>query len=53
MMVIFTKEQEKYINPKDGTCVRATTPPEILKSLEKINAYHFKMVGGPPLIRVI
>ena len=52
MMVIFTKEQEKYINP-DGTCVRATTPPEIVKSIEKINAYHFKMVGGPPLIRFI
>jgi len=51
-MVIFTEEQEKYIT-KDGTCVRATTPPEILKSLEKINAYHFKMVGGPPLIRFI
>ena len=53
MMVIFTREQEKYINFKDWSCVRSNTPPDILKSLEKINAYHFKMVGGPPLIRFI
>lgn len=53
MTVIFTEEEEKYINFNDWTCVRATTPPDILKSLEELNAYHFKMVGGPPLIRFI
>lgn len=53
MMVNFTREQEKYINFKDGTCVKATTPPEIVKELEHINEYYEKMVGDGPLIRFI
>ena len=53
MIMIFTKEEEKYINFKDWTCVKATTPPEILKSLMEKEACHDKYVGGPPLIRFI
>ena len=53
MMMVFTKEEEKYINFKDWTCVKATTPPEIVKALEEANEYHARMVGGGPLIRFI
>ena len=52
MMMIFT-EEEKYISFKDWTCVRAATPPEIVKSLKEASEYHSRMVGGAPLIRFI
>jgi|GEM_PF-6309108 len=45
MIMDFTEEEAKYINFKDWTCVKASTPPEILKSLMKADEYHFKMVG--------
>ena len=45
MIMNFTKEEEKYINFKDWTCVKATTPPEILKSLMEKDARHVEYVG--------
>ena len=46
MIPFFSKDEAKYINFRDLTCVKATTPPEVIKSLEEINKAHDEMVGG-------
>ena len=46
MIMNFTEEEEKYINFKDWTCVKATTPPEILKSLMEKVACHNKYASS-------
>lgn len=52
-MIIFIEDKErKYINLKDWTCVMATTPPDILKSLKNIDALYFKF-NGEHMIRFI
>ena len=52
MTMDFTEEQGKYINFKDWTCVKATTPPKVLKSLLEADEFYFKH-NGEHLIRFI
>ena len=52
-MIIFIEDKErKYINLKDWTCVMATTPPDILKSLRDADALYFKF-NGEHMIRFV